>query len=279
MNYPASHYYYFIASLPDLKWEGEAPFPITIFLEENETALSPLSDNINDIILLNDLKNMHSYYIKVQCADYITGSSQRSREALDAEFYQPSLFDKEAIRELIVEPEELPEFIVSFLAENKECVDRYNNFDSLYAAYYDYLGEKDSQFFKEYSLFESSLRKVIAAFRARSQELDLETSVPGSDEITDTILANRTASDFGLKNIFPYIGEIVEVLKEDTLNREKKLDRIRFSFLDNFAVEDPFKEDCVYAYIFQLLLLERWQLLDREKGKQIVSNIVTGEIS
>ena len=278
MNYPAKHYYYFIASLPDLEWEGEVPFPITTFLEENETALSPLSDNINDIILLNDLKNMHGY-IKVQCADYITGSSKRSREALDAEFYEPSLFDKEAMRELLAEPDELPEFIISFLTENKEYADRYTNFESLYAEYYQYLGEKDSYFFKEYSLFESSLRKVVAAFRARNQGLDIETSVPGSDEITDTILANRTASDFGLKNIFPYIGEMVEVLKADTLNREKKLDIIRFSFLENFTGEDPFKEDCIYAYIFQLLLLERWQMMDREKGKQIVSNIVTGEIS
>jgi len=278
MNYPAKHYYYFIASLPDLKWEGEAPYPITAFFEENETALSPLSENINDIILLNDLKNMHGY-IKTQCADYITGSSKRSREALDAEFYEPSLFDKETMREFLVEPDELPEFIISFLTENKECAERYTNIDSLYAAYYDYLGEKDSYFFKEYSLFESSLRKVIAAFRARSQELDMETCIPGSDEITDTIFANRTASDFGLKNIFPYIGELVEVFKEDTLNREKKLDRIRFSFLENFTGEDPFKEDCVFAYIFQLLLLERWRMMDREKGKQIVSNIVTGEIS
>jgi hypothetical protein len=277
MNYPAKHYYYFIASLPDLKWEGEAPFPITAFLEENETALSPLSDNVNDIILLNDLKNMHGY-IKMQCADYITGT-KRSREALAAEFYEPSLFDKETRQELLVEPDELPEFIVSFLAENKEFAERYENYDSLYAEYYDYLGEKDSDFFKDYSLFESSLRKVIAAFRARSQGLDMETSVPGSDEITDTILANRTASDFGLKNIFSYIGEMVEVFKEDTLNREKKLDRIRFFFLDNFSGVDPFREDCVYAYIFQLLLLDRWQMLDREKGKQIVSNIVTGEIS
>ena len=278
MNYPAKHYYYLIASLPDLKWEGEAPFPITAFLEENETALSPLSDNVNDIILLNDLKNMHGY-IKVQCADYITGSSKRSREAMDAEFYGPSLFDKETIRKFLVEPDELPEFIVSFLAENKEFAERYENYDSLYAEYYDYLGEKDSDFFKNYSLFKSSLRKVIAAFRARSQGLDMETSVPGSDEITDTILANRTASDFGLKNIFSYIGEMVEVFKEDTLNREKKMDRIRFLFLQNFTGEDPFREDCVYAYIFQLLILDRWQMLDREKGKQIVSNIVTGEIS
>ncbi len=199
MNYPVKHYYYFIASLPDLRWDGEVPFPIITFLEENETALLPLSDNVNDIILLNDLKNMHGY-IKVQCANFITGT-KRSREAMDAECYEPSLFDKETMRELLVKPDELPEFIVSFLAENKEYAERYENFDSLYAAYYDYLGEKDSDFFKEYSLFESSLRKVIAAFRARSRGLDMEISVPGSDEITETILANRTASDFGLKNI------------------------------------------------------------------------------
>ena len=277
MNYPPKHYYYFIASLPDLKWDGEVPFHIITFLEENETALSPLSDNVNDIILLNDLKNMHGY-IRVQCADYITGT-KRSREAIDAEFYQPSLFDQETIRELLAEPDELPEFIVSFLAENKECTERYEKFDSLYETYYDYLGEKYSDFFKEYSLFESSLRKVITAFRARNQGLDMETCIPGSDEITDTIFANRTASDFGLKNIFPYISEIVEVFKEDTLNREKKLDRIRFSFMENFTGEDPFKEGCVYAYIFQLLLLERWKMMDRKKGKQIVSNIVTGEIN
>lgn len=277
MNNPPKHYYYFIASLTDLKWDGEVPYPIITFLEENETALSPIIDNVNDIILLNDLKNMHGY-IKVQCAEYITGT-KRSREAMDAEFYRPSLFDKETIRELLVEPDELPEFIVSFLAENKECAERYENYDSQYEAYYDYLGEKDSDFFKSYSLFESSMRKVIAAFRARSQGLDMETCIPGSDEITETIFANRTASDLGLKNIFPYIGELVEVFKEDTINREKKLDRIRFSFLENFTVEDPFKEGCVYAYIFQLLLLERWQMMDKEKGKQIVSNIVTGEIN
>jgi len=278
MNYSVKHHYYLIASLPDLKWETDAPFPLSTFIGENGTALSPLIDNVNDIILLNDLKNMHGY-MRVHCADYITGSSNRSREALAAEFYEPSLFDRETIRELLAEPDELPEFIISFLDENKECVDRYTSFESLYAQYYQYLGEKDSYFFKEYSLFESSLRKVVTAFRARSQGLDMESSVPGSDEITDTILANRTASDFGLKYIFPYIGEIVEAFKADTLNREKTLDRIRFSFLENSTGEDPFKEDCVYIYIFQLLLLERWQLLDKEKGKQILSNIVTGEIS
>ncbi len=69
--------------------------------------------------------------------------------------------------------------------------------------------------------------------------------------------------------------EIAEALaKQNPLERERELDRIRWSILDDLAAKNRYGIDDVFAYGLQLQILERWTAMTDEAGWRKVNDIV-----
>lgn len=62
--------------------------------------------------------------------------------------------------------------------------------------------------------------------------------------------------------------------RDDPLERERELDRIRWTALDELAGLDPFSREALLAYAVKLRLAERWAALDGERGQQILAEAV-----
>ncbi len=267
--------YYLVSSFPEIDWDSDIPFTAAGFLAENGSALAPFQENINDIILVNDLYNLESF-LKGRIAEYITGAS-RSKDAMEAAFRRPCLLDKESMLELVESPEDSPDFIIDYLEEFQDPGDRHRNIESLFIAYFEYLKGSKSLFLRDYADFEKKYRTIIAALRMRRLGIELDEKLPGDDELKKTILANLTVPDFGVKTFFPEIEYLLELFEKDTFTRGKGIDKVRYDYLNQISFENPFVEDTIYAYLLRLMVLERWQKLDEERGKEIILSIVTGE--
>jgi hypothetical protein len=269
--------YYIVSSLPEIEWDSDIPFTTAMFLADNESALQHFSKNINDIIMLNDLYNLESF-LRVKMAEYITGVRQ-SKEAKEAGFREPCLLDKESMIELIESPEDFPDFVIDYLKENYDIGARYQNIESLYVSYFEYLRQNESLFLQDYGDFESRLRTVIAALRIRKMGLKLDEKLSGHDEIKQHILSNFNVPDFDLKALFPEIEYLLDIFEEEPITREKGIDKIRYDYLHQMTFENPFVEKTIYSFILRLMILERWENVDEIRGREIISSILKGGTS
>jgi hypothetical protein len=69
--------------------------------------------------------------------------------------------------------------------------------------------------------------------------------------------------------------EVADAYSRPTpLEREKAIDRIRWSRLEEIGGLDPFTADAVLAYGVQLTILERWSRMDNESGASTVTELV-----
>lgn len=62
------------------------------------------------------------------------------------------------------------------------------------------------------------------------------------------------------------------------LDRERGLDRLRWSTLDELAGPDMFRLDYLVAYGLKLQILERWAAMDDEAGNERVEQVVGAEL-
>ena len=63
------------------------------------------------------------------------------------------------------------------------------------------------------------------------------------------------------------------------LERELGLDQLRWSLLDDLARFDPFGLPAVIAYALKLKLVERWSALTVEKGRAVVEEYLTKQLT
>lgn len=69
------------------------------------------------------------------------------------------------------------------------------------------------------------------------------------------------------------VGEAMT--KQNPLERERALDRFRWSQIEEHAGYNPFSIEALYAYALKLKLTERWAAMDATEGERRLANAMT----
>ena len=146
---------------------------------------------------------------------------------------------------------------------------------NLFAAYYDECAASGSRFLREWSEFDRTLRNVIAATTARAQGVAIDTVTVGEGEVVEQ-LQRSSASDFGLRGELGYIDAVIATVNDEhnLLDKERKLDRIRWDMASELSTFDYFDINAVLAYLVKINLVARWTLLDRKYGRQMIERLM-----
>ena len=146
---------------------------------------------------------------------------------------------------------------------------------NLFAAYYDECAASGSRFLREWSEFDRTLRNVIAATTARAQGVAIDTVTVGEGEVVEQ-LQRSSASDFGLRGELGYIDTVIATVNDEhnLLDKERKLDRIRWDMASELSTFDYFDINAVLAYLVKINLVARWTLLDRKYGRQMLERLM-----
>lgn len=146
---------------------------------------------------------------------------------------------------------------------------------NLFAAYYDECAASGSRFLREWSEFDRTLRNVIAATTARAQGVAIDTVTVGEGEVVEQ-LQRSSASDFGLRGELGYIDAVIATVNDEhnLLDKERKLDRIRWDMASELSTFDYFDINAVLAYLVKINLVARWTLLDRKYGRQMLERLM-----
>lgn len=273
--------YYTLAALPDLTWDGEPPCALSDLLEEFDLQLTSLKGGVSDILLLNDIKNLELILkSKLDIPDEFKGN----REGGKIDFYRAGIVEPARLEHFLEDPLRnapdfrYPDFIIDYFTDGKSNEERYGDVETLYVEYFRYLQTRRDEFIRYYGATASIIRTVISAARMLKQGVDIDKNLRGDPYIVKTIVENKNNADFGLKNFFPEVVDIIALFEKNwsPIEVERELDRIRFKLLEDFGREGLFADYAIYSYIISLQIMDRWNALNDEKGLKILNDIVTG---
>ncbi|MBQ5753783.1 MAG: DUF2764 family protein [Alistipes sp.] len=187
------------------------------------------------------------------------------------------------LAEELLRPTHLPEHISCVLrayaqpdGEDAETVDVEQPFAaSLFAGYYAECATSASRFLREWAEADRTLRNVTAAIVARERGLAVDTVTVGGGEIVEQ-LHRSSAADFGLRGELQYVDSLIAAVGDESnlLEKERKIDLIRWSIASELSQFDYFDLNAVMCYLVKVCIVARWSALDRKTGRVMFERLM-----
>ena len=264
-----SKYYYLVAGLPELTLEdSKLSYTVADFRTELYPALSE-----------DDKKLIDLFYLKFDNANVLKLLKDK-----DAAIDPRGNYSAEELAEYIsllkeggeVSERMFPSYLSTFISEyfNMSVEDDFLHEDRLAALYYAYAMECKNQFVSSWFGFNLTLNNILVALTARKFKLDIAPLIVGDTEVCEA-LRTSNARDFGLGTEVDYLEQLVKISEmEELVDREKKLDQLRWDWMEEATFFDYFTVERLFVFLLQLEMIERWISLDKEKGNQLFRSII-----
>lgn len=263
----ARNYYSLVAGLREYALDADNKgFDVRAIREAVEEELSP-SDARAESLLYRyyDCENIIRLHDALSARNPLGNLSE---EELAAELRAPEVF--EGAMALVLSAYASPE------GEAAETVDVSQPFaHQLLAAYYDECERSSSRFMREWARFDRTLRNLSSALIAREEGRAVEEVAIGSDETTEQI-RRSSAADFGLRGELPYIDALITALadEQNILEKERRVDIIRWQQADALSETDYFNINAVMAYLVKVNIVARWSRLDARRGREMFNRLL-----
>ncbi|MFI3285974.1 MAG: DUF2764 family protein [Rikenellaceae bacterium] len=262
-----SQYYCLVAGLKELTLESE------------NKGFEPKSiiDEILGEVSSRDAKAVKLLYTYYDCENLSACRAGRTRHNVLGNL------TGEEIEEELTEPQRTPSRIANVLrafassdAAQAEDVDTSASFEkALFEAYYAECAASPSRFVREWSQTDRNVRNVAAAISARLTGVSVDEVVVGGGEIADA-LRRSSAADFGLRGELPYVDALIAAINDEPniVEKEHKVDNIRWAEVDEASSFDYFNISAVMAYLIKLNIVARWAALDPAKGRAMLDALM-----
>ncbi len=197
-----------------------------------------------------------------------------TREQVEAAAKGDSSFIDEQIAEAV---ESLPKQVQEMLAEwSTGGAQQEQSFEmQLFGAYYEACEASKSRFVREWSVADRNLRNVAAALTARATARSIEQVVVGEGSVVEQ-LKRSSAADFGLRGELSYIDTVISAVSEEQniVEKERKIDVVRWALAEELAEGEYFSADCVVAYLAKVNIVARWMVLSPEIGREMFEKLM-----
>ena len=262
-------YYYLVAGLPELTLEdSKLNYTVADFKTEIYPGLST-----------SDQKLMDLFYLKFDNTNVLKLLKDK-----DVIIDMRGNFSAEELNEYIatikdggeVSAKEFPSYLSTFIsdyfsmpAESAVLLE-----DHLAALYYAYAMKCENKFVASWFEFNQTVNNILVAFTARKYKWDIAQNVVGDTEVCEA-LRTSGARDFGLSGEVECFEQLLKISEiTELIEREKKLDSLRWDWIDEATFFDYFTIERIFAFLLQLEMIERWISLDKEKGNQLFRSII-----
>jgi hypothetical protein len=262
-----SKYYYLISSLPELYFETGNSKSLD-FLHIRDYILENLSekDIVHAYDLLNSIDN-HNLLATVY------GKNRAWKKGGILEIQTVAASDRSVLPEYMVD---FLEYIDSYKAEHKTNPDELVAETYLSELYYNKMEKSDNRFIAEWFKFDREVKNIQAAYSSRQFSMSQENCLVKQDDITE-FLQKNTSQDFGLSRERDYMPRLFQTLEiQNLLERENKLDMLRWQQIDEINIMEYFSTDLVLGILQKAYIADRWLALNSEEGKKLFRHIVDG---
>ena len=266
-------YYCLIAGLPDITLDdSKLTYSVAEFREELAGILTEADKKLIDLFYLKyDNKNLMAY---IKHSEVNPESRGRiTYDEIDALF--KALREEENPPKNNQIPPYFKEFFKLYLEnEDRESKQEVSWEDRLAALYYAYAMGNSNKFVVDWFELNLNINNMLTAITCRKHGLDKAEYIVGDNEVAKA-LRTSNARDFGLGDLVDYLPELQRIAEEsDLMVREKKVDLLKWRWLEEQTFFKTFDIESVYAYLLKLEMIERWVTLDKETGDKTFREIV-----
>ena len=140
---------------------------------------------------------------------------------------------------------------------------------------YEYGQKSKNKFVRKWFAYNQDMNNVLVAAICRKHGFDVRKMIVGQGEVAEILRKNLQQKDFGLGGVMDSLQEIMSLVDIDNLmEREKRMDALRFVWLEEATLFVDFSIENVLAYYLQAEMLNRWSLLTVEQGERVFRKLV-----
>lgn len=268
-----SKYYYLIAGLPNIALDdSKLTYSISEFREEIDEMLSAADKKLIDLFFLKfDNKNLLSQAKNPDSDPDARGSI--TYDEFNGLF--KALKEEEKIPQSKQVPAYFAEFFKMYIAEEGKIEKQVISWeDRLAALYYAYAANCGNKFITAWFELNLNINNMLTAITCRKYGFDKTAYIVGHNEVTESIRSSN-ARDFGLSDSVDYLPELQRIAEEpDLIVREKKVDLLKWKWLDDNTFFKTFDIESVFTYLLKLEMIERWVTLDKATGEKTFRELV-----
>lgn len=226
-----------------------------------------------------DAKLISTFFLEGDCRNLLSVLQHPEQE-----MPQVGNFSREDLEELIADANEgvsgssnrFPAFMTDFVCEfNAHKADSmFFPEDVLMLAYWQYASKAKSEMVSAWAELNLNISNLLTALIARQQNWDISLYIKGENDVNSTILSSK-AKDFDLGKEFDYVQTLMQIVDcEDPVEKERRIDALKWIWLDDQTFFNSFNADALYAYLCKAQMLERWYKLDPVRGKERFETII-----
>ena len=269
-------YYYLVSGLPDISLDdGKLAYTVADFKAEMEATLSAKDQKLIDLFFLKyDNANLLACLKEADAP--LDPRGRITREEFEAVY--KALKEEEKLPKNEAIPAYHVTFIQRYLAEEqseqKGEKAQLSWEDQLAALYYEAAMKAPNPFVAGWFELNLNINNVLTAITCRKYGFDKSLYIVGHNEIAEQIRTSN-ARDFGLSDAVEYLPELQRIAEEtDLYARERKIDLLKWKWLEEQTFFKTFDMERVFAYLLQLEMIERWVNLDKARGEQTFRELV-----
>jgi hypothetical protein len=186
--------------------------------------------------------------------------------------------DASQLEEAVLNQTGLPSYIFDFLDKYEKVEERLHHFPLLLSQFFKQAAQESRGFLHEYLQFEREWRLVFTGFRAKKMGRDLSVELQYEDPeepFIAQLLAQKDARTYEPPEKYQDLKILFDTYNDDPLALQRALNEYRFHSIENLIkMTDSFSIERILAYMAQLIIVEKWFQLDKQKGTEIIDTIV-----
>lgn len=262
-------YYYLVAGLPKLALEdNKLSYTVADFKEDIYPALTVADKKLVSLFFLQyDNANVLKLLKDKEAA--IDGRGVFSAEELNEYILRLKEGDR-------IENSMFPAYLSTFMSEyfTNPVEENFLLENRLAALYYAYAMECKNKFVSSWFAFNLTVNNILVALAARKYKMELSSVIVGDTEVCEA-LRTSNARDFGLTGEVDCMEQLMKISEiSELVEREKKIDQLRWNWMEEATFFDYFTIERLFVFLLQLDMVERWMVLDKEKGNLLFRNII-----
>lgn len=263
-----SSYYCLMAGLPDIALDdGRGAQPVADFKAE-----------LAEVLTHADKELMFYFYLRYDCLNLV-----KLLQFPEAEISPLGNYSREQYEDMMTSAREMnfnvhryPSFLSIFARDYAYNKDKEGYFpeDAILLEYYEYALKCPNRMLREWFEMNLNVTNILTALIAKKYGWNVADFIQGDNTVCEMI-RNSNVRDFGLGFELDYVPDLMKIVEcEDPVEKEKRIDAFKWLWLDEQTFMDVFSIEAVFAYMCKLEMLERWEKLDVETGRETFRQII-----
>lgn len=267
-----NQYYYFVSGLPDFTFDSmKLPLTVEKFKVMLDQELKP-----------EDKRLLSNYFLQFDNANLLN-----LLKSNDVTLNNKGNLTIEEMQNAIEEVKEgdtignklIPSYYEASIKAwlDDEVQNESSTLEDLISSFYmDYGIEAKNNLISRWFELNLNIGNILSAIYARKYEMDVTKVIVGNNKLAMIIRENANVRDFGITLELDYYDAIQRLSEEsDIYERERKLDKFRWDWLEQNTTLDYFNIEYIFAYLCKLQILERWVSLNAEEGERVFRDLIS----